>query len=142
MKQGSTKHSSGNQKDNRQGDCGNHKDAVETSRAPGDTARPNAQLLFQIAKWCAHGRRESKKRPAQRGNAKGKQKHVPIEANFFRTRQSTRPHLYKRPDAVRRDKHAEQSSDRKSTRLNSSHVERSYAVFCLKKKTMRAVRDE
>src|SRR6266496_4065631 len=26
------------------------------------------------------------------------------------------------------------SSDRKSTRLNSSHVEISYAVFCLKKK--------
>src|SRR5438874_161182 len=25
--------------------------------------------------------------------------------------------------------------DRKSTRLNSSHVETSYAVFCLKKKT-------
>src|SRR5690554_7430004 len=28
-------------------------------------------------------------------------------------------------------------SDRKSTRLNSSHVRRSYAVFCLKKKTLR-----
>src|SRR5438874_8186067 len=27
-----------------------------------------------------------------------------------------------------------QSEDRKSTRLNSSHVEISYAVFCLKKK--------
>src|SRR5204862_8134485 len=27
-------------------------------------------------------------------------------------------------------------SDRKSTRLNSSHVEISYAVFCLKKKNM------
>src|SRR5438874_7895617 len=26
------------------------------------------------------------------------------------------------------------STDRKSTRLNSSHVERAYAVFCLKKK--------
>src|SRR5690349_22008577 len=26
------------------------------------------------------------------------------------------------------------ASDRKSTRLNSSHVENSYAVFCLKKK--------
>src|SRR5690606_42049028 len=26
--------------------------------------------------------------------------------------------------------------DRKSTRLNSSHVKRSYAAFCLKKKTM------
>src|SRR5438874_3469716 len=31
-------------------------------------------------------------------------------------------------------KHAKQSGDRKSTRLNSSHVEISYAVFCLKKK--------
>src|SRR5690349_22801213 len=30
--------------------------------------------------------------------------------------------------------HAEQLGDRKSTRLNSSHVEISYAVFCLKKK--------
>src|SRR5204862_2450929 len=30
---------------------------------------------------------------------------------------------------------ATRSSDRKSTRLNSSHVEISYAVFCLKKKT-------
>src|SRR5690606_40091613 len=28
-------------------------------------------------------------------------------------------------------------SDRKSTRLNSSHVKISYAVFCLKKKTRR-----
>src|SRR5438874_5348740 len=30
--------------------------------------------------------------------------------------------------------HREQQPDRKSTRLNSSHVEISYAVFCLKKK--------
>src|SRR5690349_25156076 len=29
---------------------------------------------------------------------------------------------------------AQKPSDRKSTRLNSSHVEISYAVFCLKKK--------
>src|SRR5215469_10812605 len=29
--------------------------------------------------------------------------------------------------------------DRKSTRLNSSHVEISYAVFCLKKKTLRGI---
>src|SRR5690349_22776322 len=33
-----------------------------------------------------------------------------------------------------RDLGAEQRGDRKSTRLNSSHVEISYAVFCLKKK--------
>src|SRR5215208_7809131 len=31
--------------------------------------------------------------------------------------------------------------DRKSTRLNSSHVAISYAVFCLKKKTTAAARD-
>src|SRR5690349_22244944 len=30
------------------------------------------------------------------------------------------------------------SGDRKSTRLNSSHVEISYAVFCLKKKNTKA----
>src|SRR5690625_6412598 len=33
---------------------------------------------------------------------------------------------------------SQQSSDRKSTRLNSSHVAISYAVFCLKKKTRHA----
>src|SRR5690349_23470682 len=31
---------------------------------------------------------------------------------------------------------ADASRDRKSTRLNSSHVEISYAVFCLKKKNL------
>src|SRR5690349_24125426 len=31
------------------------------------------------------------------------------------------------------------AEDRKSTRLNSSHVEISYAVFCLKKKTKNLV---
>src|SRR5436309_8922661 len=34
---------------------------------------------------------------------------------------------------------ARSSSDRKSTRLNSSHVKMSYAVFCLKKKTLRSI---
>src|SRR5690606_39840440 len=33
--------------------------------------------------------------------------------------------------------HAESFQDRKSTRLNSSHVKISYAVSCLKKKTRR-----
>src|SRR3712207_7476418 len=36
------------------------------------------------------------------------------------------------PAARRRSRHAHQ--DRKSTRLNSSHANISYAVFCLKKK--------
>ena len=35
-----------------------------------------------------------------------------------------------------------QIGDRKSTRLNSSHVVISYAVFCLKKKKQRSTREE
>src|SRR6266403_2875274 len=38
---------------------------------------------------------------------------------------------------ARRDRRQPQPRDRKSTRLNSSHVEISYAVFCLKKKKNR-----
>src|SRR5947209_13626126 len=36
---------------------------------------------------------------------------------------------------LKRHEPAERSEDRKSTRLNSSHANISYAVFCLKKKT-------
>src|SRR5690349_23680420 len=39
-----------------------------------------------------------------------------------------------RSGSARRPCSPPRSSDRKSTRLNSSHVEISYAVFCLKKK--------
>src|SRR5690625_6789539 len=35
--------------------------------------------------------------------------------------------------------HVEDDKDRKSTRLNSSHVAISYAVFCLKKKRMNQI---
>src|SRR5690625_6599001 len=34
------------------------------------------------------------------------------------------------------------AADRKSTRLNSSHVANSYAVFCLKKKTMEDTKEK
>src|SRR2546430_13292665 len=39
-----------------------------------------------------------------------------------------------RGSAFRRGEAAERCADRKSTRLNSSHSQISYAVFCLKKK--------
>src|SRR5690606_42123334 len=39
------------------------------------------------------------------------------------------------PLCQRSRRHAVDFEDRKSTRLNSSHVKISYAVFCLKKKT-------
>src|SRR5690349_22759534 len=37
------------------------------------------------------------------------------------------------------DPHVHREADRKSTRLNSSHVEISYAVFCLKKKIIKSI---
>src|SRR5690606_40886163 len=37
-------------------------------------------------------------------------------------------------DRIRKESELGNSLDRKSTRLNSSHVKTSYAVFCLKKK--------
>src|SRR5690625_7290327 len=42
------------------------------------------------------------------------------------------------PGVVLEADRAEEALDRKSTRLNSSHVAISYAVFCLKKKTRTA----
>src|SRR3712207_6922776 len=38
------------------------------------------------------------------------------------------------------EQHADRARDRKSTRLNSSHANISYAVFCLKKKSTNSVR--
>src|SRR5699024_11667464 len=46
-----------------------------------------------------------------------------------------------RPQRDRRGRRCTDGGDRKSTRLNSSHVSISYAVFCLKQKTTRRSRD-
>src|SRR5690554_7037831 len=45
------------------------------------------------------------------------------------------------PPAPARKKYRVRMIDRKSTRLNSSHVRISYAVFCLKKKSQQHVTD-
>src|SRR5690554_7432927 len=50
---------------------------------------------------------------------------TPARRKFLRTEKTEFGHL--------------EEVDRKSTRLNSSHVRISYAVFCLKKKTVRAL---
>src|SRR3712207_8452461 len=42
-------------------------------------------------------------------------------------------HVLRDLGRVERDRHVEVREDRKSTRLNSSHANISYAVFCLKK---------
>src|SRR3712207_7716041 len=51
-----------------------------------------------------------------------------------------RPHPLRRNQRAglhhgQRARHGRRAADRKSTRLNSSHANISYAVFCLKKKT-------
>src|SRR5437868_9467380 len=51
------------------------------------------------------------------------------QAAVLRLRRGDRPAVGRRDRAHRRG-----DGDRKSTRLNSSHVSISYAVFCLKKK--------
>src|SRR5438034_3053616 len=49
---------------------------------------------------------------------------------------------HRRNHGVRQSPLPDQNRDRKSTRLNSSHTVISYAVFCLKKKTMRKKADQ
>src|SRR5256885_12964709 len=47
---------------------------------------------------------------------------------------SARSDMPPAPQRRRQHRHCHQQRDRKSTRLNSSHLVISYAVFCLKKK--------
>src|SRR6266496_6190054 len=49
-------------------------------------------------------------------------------------RRGVRDQPHRQEDPHRPDPPGRPHQDRKSTRLNSSHVEISYAVFCLKKK--------
>src|SRR5438045_8975144 len=51
---------------------------------------------------------------------------------LFQSRRGRLVHLVRRPD--RAERLGGGAEDRKSTRLNSSHLGISYAVFCLKKK--------
>src|SRR2546429_6741490 len=53
---------------------------------------------------------------------------------LFRSRPSSRPWFAPTPASAPCTSAASATSDRKSTRLNSSHGYISYAVFCLKKK--------
>src|SRR5947199_7374745 len=55
---------------------------------------------------------------------------------------SADPHFHRHAGSVSRHRRgrAKRSADRKSTRLNSSHLGISYAVFCLKKKNIKKYR--
>src|SRR5436309_8846073 len=92
-----------------------------TRRPPRSTLFPYTTLFRSLPPRIAP-RQEAHDRPLRRAA------HRPFSA---RRRRSARVRSLglARPPAVR--------GDRKSTRLNSSHVKISYAVFCLKKKNRR-----
>src|SRR5437870_11340193 len=62
------------------------------------------------------------------------QTQIDDDRSFRDTTQLTKPYALVGSCAGRSSKTSWYSGDRKSTRLNSSHVAISYAVFCLKKK--------
>src|SRR5204863_7616704 len=72
----------------------------------------------------------SRRRPRARANADGRDDRPERGAAKIRNTPARRARRNPRGRGVR----APRIPDRKSTRLNSSHVEISYAVFCLKKK--------
>src|SRR5256885_12308641 len=58
---------------------------------------------------------------------------------LFRSRRPALPDVHRRhPQGPVLPRHLHPLGDRKSTRLNSSHLVISYAVFCLKKKNIAA----
>src|SRR5579871_4959180 len=92
---------------------------VDASDIGLDAHRVAARLGARVADGCPFADRSLPgERPAARQNA--------LEKTGLST--------------LERADDGDEAGDRKSTRLNSSHVERSYAVFCLKKK--RSERDQ
>src|SRR5437773_6561650 len=71
--------------------------------------------------------------PGTRCNRRGRSRSSPSSAAGRRS-----PRVSRSVPGARR----EGNRDRKSTRLNSSHITISYAVFCLKKKTRKIGNDE
>src|SRR5256885_11907574 len=87
--------------------------------------RPPRSTLFPYTTLFRSPRRGPRRRPKTLGRLS-----APL-LPAARRRLLPRPHGHRRQEIRRR------SVDRKSTRLNSSHLVISYAVFCLKKKNIR-----
>src|SRR3712207_7886229 len=85
-------------------------------RPPRSTLFPYTTLFRSKARWCGDGhRRDEAPQPGQSSGRKTRGEAV-------------------RERAGREVDRTGEPVDRKSTRLNSSHANISYAVFCLKKK--------
>src|SRR5438874_5226987 len=77
-------------------------------------------------------RAERRRRAASRGRRENRARHRAPEIRSLVG--PTDPVPKRNAPRGGNDRRLQQRRDRKSTRLNSSHVEISYAVFCLKKK--------
>src|SRR3712207_8148794 len=99
-------------------------------RPPRSTLFPYTTLFRStIAVWVGHDNADSKRRTLGRGQTGGK-----VAAPIFQSIvQAAWDHHA--PKAPLSPPTPQAAKDRKSTRLNSSHANISYAVFCLKKKT-------
>src|SRR5256885_4617346 len=90
-------------------------------------------LLSRHRRWCFPRTEHSGSAPIQRGSrvpeAASRRQACPIPERLCGSRPAT-------PEQNRRVTFGFRQADRKSTRLNSSHLVISYAVFCLKKKTV------
>src|SRR5690606_40895873 len=80
------------------------------------------------------GRAEGKSRPAQKLETRSPGSKRQVRVISSRPNSARSPVKGAKGAARRTMRRAALSRDRKSTRLNSSHVKISYAVFCLKKK--------
>src|SRR2546427_4221282 len=69
--------------------------------------------------------------------ARGRQTPTPAQQRALDARRRARPSVPVRPEPIGTQPAPQRGADRKSTRLNSSHSQISYAVFCLKKKKNR-----
>src|SRR5690349_22549310 len=97
-------------------------------RPPRSTLFPYTTLFRSLIIWCVAAYR---RRKTDTGFPEQLRYHVPLEIMYTIIPFMMIAVLFY---FTARDQSVIESRDRKSTRLNSSHVEISYAVFCLKKK--------
>src|SRR5256885_11137349 len=91
--------------------------------------RPPRSTLFPYTTLFRSHRRQESIRPTSAARVQA------ISFPDLQRPAKTAPRSRVPPNAAARQTPAQIHRDRKSTRLNSSHLVISYAVFCLKKKT-------
>src|SRR2546430_6512585 len=97
-------------------------------RPPRSTLFPYTTLFRSVATWPGRNRRHASQRKSFSGG-------------IFRSRRSCLRDAAVKQRTIDDSARTTRSEDRKSTRLNSSHSQISYAVFCLKKKKTNTFQD-